>query len=193
MVERGFGGYPRNAQKLAEDAVKLVDSVIEFLSNDNDGDGFVDDLFIVHSGSVMRLLVITMMSCSHEWNSVMKLFLTEFNNYYSMEPEYWLNPGDMTCGVFAHEMGHAVFGLPDLYDTDYSSGGLGNWSLMAGGSWNGTLGNSPAFPDAWSHAQMGYLIPVIVSSNISGQAIIMLKTFQKHILLWKTYAEMNIF
>ncbi len=43
----------------------------------------------------------------------------------------------MTCGVFAHEMGHAAFGLPDLYDTDNSSEGLGNWSLMAGGSWNG--------------------------------------------------------
>ena len=38
-------------------------------------------------------------------------------------------------GVWAHELGHA-FGLPDMYDTSYSSGvGLYNWSLMADGSY----------------------------------------------------------
>ncbi|MFC1543554.1 immune inhibitor A domain-containing protein [Candidatus Neomarinimicrobiota bacterium] len=67
--------------------------------------------------------------------------------------------GDMTIGVYAHEMGHAVFGLPNLYDYGYDSEGLGDWSLMAGGSWNGSLGSSPAFPDAWSHVQMGYVTP----------------------------------
>ncbi len=38
-----------------------------------------------------------------------------------------------TIGVFAHEFGH-IFGIPDLYDTDGSSEGLGNWCLMAGGA-----------------------------------------------------------
>ena len=43
----------------------------------------------------------------------------------------------MTIGVFVHEMGHGFWNLPDLYDTDGSSEGIGSWSLMAGGSWNG--------------------------------------------------------
>ncbi len=79
---------------------------------------------------------------------------------YSTEPEYWVSPGDMTTGVYAHEMGH-VLGLPDLYDRDYSSAGIGEWSLMAGGSWNGPggLGGSPARFDAWSAAQLGWLQP----------------------------------
>ena len=34
----------------------------------------------------------------------------------------------------AHELGHLLFGFPDLYDTDYSSEGIGNWCLMAGGT-----------------------------------------------------------
>ena len=42
-----------------------------------------------------------------------------------------------TASLGCHELGHAAFGLPDLYDRDYSSEGLGRWSLMAGGSWNG--------------------------------------------------------
>jgi hypothetical protein len=70
-------------------------------------------------------------------------------NAYSMEPEYVLAAGDSAVGVFCHEYGHAL-GLPDLYDTDATSMGLGAWSVMAGGSWNGTNGNSPAYLDAWS-------------------------------------------
>lgn len=31
---------------------------------------------------------------------------------------------DATIGIIAHELGHAVFGLPDLYDTDGSSAGI---------------------------------------------------------------------
>jgi M6 family metalloprotease-like protein len=67
-------------------------------------------------------------------------------------------------GVFTHEFGH-VFGLPDLYDTDPTNGrseGIGNWCLMAGGSWGGD-GHSPERPSmlspwaldflGWAHVQ----------------------------------------
>ena len=47
------------------------------------------------------------------------------------------HPG--TMGVIAHEFGHDLR-WPDLYDIDYSSYGVGNWSLMGTGSWNG-IGN----------------------------------------------------
>lgn len=43
-----------------------------------------------------------------------------------------------TVGIAAHECGHALFDLPDLYDTDTSDGriqGFGTYSLMASGSW----------------------------------------------------------
>ena len=53
---------------------------------------------------------------------------------YTTEPEMFTTPGDMTMGVFAHEYGHTRWGLPDLYDTDYTSEGIGTWSLMAAGS-----------------------------------------------------------
>ena len=170
--KNGMGSYPQNSQKLVEDIVNLIDPVIDFSKYDNDGDGYVDDLFIVHSGSGADYTGNNNDIWSHSWTTYAIPILDGVKIYhYSIEPEYWENPGDMTCGVFAHEMGHSVFGLPDLYDTDYSSFGLGNWSLMAGGEWNGILGNSPAFPDAWSHIQMGYLSPTIISTNISGQSI----------------------
>ena len=48
-------------------------------------------------------------------------------------------PGhEATIGIMAHELGHDL-GLLDLYDTDGSSQGIGQWSIMAGGSWNGVV------------------------------------------------------
>jgi len=66
-----------------------------------------------------------------------------------------------TIGIMAHELGHDLT-WPDLYDTDYSSEGVGNWSIMGGGSWNfssGYDGNSPALPDAWLKWYQGWITP----------------------------------
>jgi immune inhibitor A len=92
---------------------------------------------------------------------------------YCIQPEYWSSPGDITLGVFAHELGHLLFGLPDLYDTDYSSKGVGKWSLMAGGSWNGPggMGGSPGHLDAWNRIQCGFAAAINVTSNVTGRAI----------------------
>ena len=48
--KNGVGDYPRNAQKLVEDLVDIIDAVVDFGQYDNDGDGFVDNLMVVHSG-----------------------------------------------------------------------------------------------------------------------------------------------
>ena len=44
--------------------------------------------------------------------------------------------GFAAVAMLIHELGHLLFGMPDLYDTDNSSEGIGNWCLMAGGTWN---------------------------------------------------------
>lgn len=71
-------------------------------------------------------------------------------------------------GVYAHEFGHAL-GLPDFYDTVYSSEGVGNYSMMAGGSWmrypNAAAysGNSPTLFDPFSKVFLGWADPVEVA------------------------------
>ena len=70
---------------------------------------------------------------------------------------YLTIPEDAKIGVCAHELGHLLFGFPDLYDTDDTSEGIGNWCLMAGGSWNGG-GDVPAHPSAWCKANQGWVI-----------------------------------
>ncbi len=167
----GMGAYPQNSQKLVEDIVDAIDSLVDFAVYDNNSDGYVDGLMIVHTGPGAELTGSANDIWSHKWGITPRLKDGVFISTYAIEPEYWLNPGDMTLGVFAHEMGHAFFDLPDLYDVDYSSNGIGKWSLMAGGSWNGSLGNSPAHFDAWSKVTAGICSATNVTSNISGQSI----------------------
>lgn len=170
--QRGFGDYPQNAQKMAEDAVVLADPLVDFSDYDNDSDGYVDGLFIIHAGPGYELTGNPDHIHSHKWHMHNPQSVDGvIADVYSTEPEYWLSPGDMSCGVYAHEMGHSVFGLPDLYDYGYDSEGLGKWSLMAGGSWNGGLGRSPAHPDAWCRIQTGAVVPTILSSNLLGASI----------------------
>jgi immune inhibitor A len=73
-------------------------------------------------------------------------------------------------GTYAHEFGH-LLGLPDLYDNDYSSNGIGRWGLMGAGSHlNG--GNTPAHFSAWSKMKLGWLTPTVVSSNLIAESVI---------------------
>ncbi len=188
----GFGSYPQNAQKLAEDAVALADPLVDFSQYDNDHDGYVDALFVIHSGPGAEFTGSNSDIWSHKWATRTPQVVDGVLVYtYSMEPEYWQNPGDMTCGVYAHEMGHAVFGLPDVYDRDGSSSGLGRWSLMAGGSWNGPLGSSPAHPDAWNRLQMGYVTPVNITRDTVGCNIPNIENNMVMYRLWRQGATGN--
>jgi immune inhibitor A len=168
----GFGAYPTNAQRLAEDAVWAADPFVDFSQYDNNGDGQVDGLFIIHSGPGAEMTGNSNDIWSHMWSMAEPPFVDGVTAaIYSMEPEYWRNAGDMTCGVYAHEMGHSMFGLPDLYDYDYDSNGLGDWTLMASGSWNGRNGASPAHPDGWCMTAMGLVTPINITANRAGVSI----------------------
>jgi len=155
--------YPRNCQRLAEDLTAAVDPVVDFSQYDNDGDGWVDTVFIIHAGSGAEFTGSRNDVWSHSWGTYTGPAYDGVRvGSYTIEPEYWQSPGDMTHGVYVHELGHAL-GLPDLYDYDGSSSGVGRWSLMAGGSWNGYRGDTPALFDAWSRLYLGFNDAVPVS------------------------------
>lgn len=66
--------------------------------------------------------------------------------------------GVSPLGIICHEFGHQL-GLPDLYDTSYSTeGGIGRWSLMATGAYNGSpKGSKPALLDPWCRRRLGWI------------------------------------
>ncbi len=162
----GFGSYPQNAQRMAEDAISMADIDVDFSQFDNDGDGWCDGVFVVHSGPGREQTGNVNDIHSHAWVMSYTMNLDGINvRSYTAEPEEDAGGALSTMGVYCHEYGHFI-GLPDLYDTDYSSAGIGNWSLMAGGSWNNG-GRNPAFFEAWCKKEVGFLSLTNVSSNMA--------------------------
>ncbi len=59
----------------------------------------------------------------------------------------------MAVGTVSHETGHA-FGLPDLYDTQGPTQGIGGWGLMGSGNYSRPY--SPSSYDVWSLNTLGW-------------------------------------
>ncbi|WP_158850218.1 M6 family metalloprotease domain-containing protein [Algibacter sp. L1A34] len=154
----GFGSYPKNAQKCVEDVIDLANPHVNFSNYDNSGDGFVEALIVICAGTGGESSGNKSDFWSHKWGITPKNVDGVKINRYFMAPE------DGRVGVMAHELGHLLCGLPDLYDTDYSSRGTGRWDLMAGGSWNNG-GHTPAHPTAWCKVKCGWVAPTVVFND----------------------------
>ena len=160
-----YSYYWDRADYLAREAADSATRVVDFNDFDLDGDHAFYELLVVHAGGGAETHIPGIWSHTsqlpgsvvHDWVAI---------KAYTMNPELY---GDdiSTIGVFVHEYGH-ILGMPDLYDADYEppgSSGLGDWSLMAGGSWNGSGGNLPAHFDAYCKYQLGIVTPIVVDAD----------------------------
>ncbi len=168
-----------NARTMAREAAVQADAVVDYKPYDNDGNGFVDAFIVVHAGRGAEETLDPNDIWSHKWvfgGGALNADGTKVFGYLTV-------PEDSKIGVCAHELGHLLFGWPDLYDTDESSSGLGNWCLMAGGSWNGD-GDIPAHPSAWCKSSQDWV--TTVNRTTSGTLTIAeVKTGKKVYRLWK--------
>lgn len=183
---RGLGSPPRNAQKLAEDALlaAAAQTSINFADYDNDNDGQMDGFFVVHAGPGYEETGDLCDIHSHKWSLTTPLTLDGVTiSNYTMQPEEQGNGNPVNIGVFCHEFGH-FFGLPDLYDTDGSSQGLDKWSLMSAGNYARADGSSPCHFDAWCKIQLGWITPVNVSTNMLNAPLPQVETDSTVYRLW---------
>jgi immune inhibitor A len=171
-----------NARTMARDAAQLANPVVDFAPFDNDANGFVDAFIVIHAGEGAEETGNANHIWSHKWVLPDGAFNADGTKIFG----YLTVPEDCRIGVCAHELGHLVFGWPDLYDTDESSEGLGNWCLMAGGSWNGS-GDIPAHPSAWCKVGQGWVSVVNRTSN-ANLTIEDVKTSKSVLRLWKNGA-----
>jgi immune inhibitor A len=147
------GVYPHNAKRLVEDAVHAANADVNFSDYDSDGDGIVDATFIVHAGRGAEETGLTTDIWSHRWNLDTPVTVDNVKVI-----DYTIEAEDGRIGLFCHEFVH-VYNIPDLYDTDYDSYGIGRWCLMSAGSWGGTnpTGSRPIHPCAWVKKKLGWV------------------------------------
>ncbi len=173
----GMGGGAQSVAGLIQDMVNLTDDEIDFSLYDADHDGTVESFFLIHAGPGAEATGDPNDIWSHR-SSVNIL-----TNDGVRLRDYTTEPEDGKVGVFAHEFGH-VLGLPDLYDTDYSSAGVGNWSIMASGSWTGG-GVLPVHFDAWSKVDLGWVDPVVIELKDVMQNPFSIPRVEDHPVIYK--------
>lgn len=150
-------GQPR-AHIMAQDTAMAADPQINYAPYDNDGNGFVDAFIIVHAGAGGEVTGNPGDIWSHKW-VLPSAYHADGAHIFA----YLTIPEDAKIGVCAHELGHLLFGFPDLYDVDGTSEGVGNWCLMGSGSWGGG-GDVPTHPSAWCKVEQGWATVTNVAS-----------------------------
>jgi immune inhibitor A len=177
--DSGTGSATPNAQTMARDAALAANADVHFNPYDNDGNGFVDAFIVVHAGSGAEQTGSANDIWSHKWvveGGALNVDATKIFAYLTV-------PEDALLGVCAHEVGHLLWGWPDLYDTDGSSEGVGRWCLMGAGSWNAG-GNTPAHPCGFLKLDQGWA----TVTNQTGNASVTLpdvKDSRDVVRLWK--------
>lgn len=160
------------AIEMIQHGLNILDSELDLSEFDNDGDGVLDGLAVIHQGAGQEYTG----GADDIWSHSSVIYGMSFDGIqvrrYTIEPELLGTTGKMsTIGVICHEFGHNL-GAPDFYDTDYSSSGgdypgTGLWDLMGSGAWNGTSGNRPAGINMWQKIQLGWVEPTLLDKTQS--------------------------
>lgn len=150
-------------QMVAEACLWAHEQGIDFSKYDWDGDGEVDQVFVLYAGHG---------EASYDkdpntiWPHMYYLSASDYGKPLSLDGvtvdtyacSSELN-GDGNLdgiGTFCHEFSHCM-GFPDLYDTSYAGWfGMGDFDLMCSGSYNGDS-KCPAGYSAYEKAECGWL------------------------------------
>lgn len=152
----------RAGQMVAEACLWAHEQGFDFSKYDWDGDGEVDQVFVLYAGHGEA----SYKDANTIWPHMYYLSASDYGKPLSLDGvtvdtyacSSELN-GDGNLdgiGTFCHEFSHCM-GFPDLYDTSYAGWfGMGDFDLMCSGSYNGD-GICPAGYSAYEKAQCGWL------------------------------------
>lgn len=158
-------GNDRRPTEMVREACQAVDGSIDFSKYDWDGDGEVEEVFVVYAGNG-----------EHDTTNNPNLIWPHMDNLANYDEELTLDGvtintyacaselnNDKTLsgiGTFCHEFSHCM-GFPDMYDTatNGSNFGMGSWDLMDYGSYNGD-GYVPAGYSGYEKMVCGWTTPI---------------------------------
>ena len=165
--DTGEDANPRAMIKEACQLAKEANPDLDFSRYDNDGDGFVDNCYVIYAGYSEASTANGDDMWPHSWtmgDDVFEIDGVKIDEY-SCSAELVGMPGAPEeptmdgIGTFTHEFGH-ILGLSDMYDTDDYTNGYGvdpgAYSLYASGSYNNDSRTPPCLM-AFERFQMGWI------------------------------------
>lgn len=171
QLQHSYAYYGRNdskeedvrpGQMVAEACLWAHEHGINFSKYDWNGDGEVDQVFVLYAGHGEA----SYKDANTIWPHMYYLSASDYGKSLSLDGvtvdtyacSSELN-GDGNLdgiGTFCHEFSHCM-GFPDLYDTSYAGWfGMGDFDLMCSGSYNGDS-KCPAGYSAYEKAECGWL------------------------------------
>ncbi len=156
--------------KMAIEGCRQLNQEVDFSLYDRDGDGVIDNVFVVYAGRGEASGGPAESVWPHAW----KITSAEPGASYTfdgvkLDRYACVNEWELSdqgrgyrpvgIGSFIHEFSH-VMGLPDLYSTKYAEGTFtaGAWSAMDYGPYNND-GCTPPQYSAWERSALGYSEP----------------------------------
>jgi M6 family metalloprotease-like protein len=179
----GIGGL--GAAGMAIEAVPQADPSVDFAPYDNDGDGYVDFVGIIHSGPDMAVTGDPCNTWSHALPFSVLIDIAEsvaglpdlvrgglptldgviVDRLFTM-PEFDEPGGQLNIGVATHEMGHAL-GEIDFYNVPDTSEGTGEWDIMAASGYMGRpIQSNPTGFNPSSRVFQGWVTPTVVHDDV---------------------------
>lgn len=173
----GEAGQDRNAVAMAREACNAVKDSVNFADYDWDGDGEVDQVFVLYAGQNEADGGPAESVWPHEWSfsgsGSSKLTLDGVKvDTYACSSELQTSEYGGTkvagIGVICHEFSHCL-GFPDMYDVDYEQNGQGYgmsfWDLMDAGAYLDE-GFTPAGYTAYERWFASWLTPVEITDEM---------------------------
>ena len=175
-ADTGGQGNDTNPGLMVATACEMADEHVNFADYDWDGDGEVDQVFVVFAGLGQAAGGDANTIWPHEWalqysdyGNTLKLDGVTIDTY-ACGPELTerdtirSNIGIEGIGTICHEFSHCL-GLPDMYDTAYGGGyGMQTWDIMAHGSYNsGSF--SPAAFTSYERMYCGWRQPIVLKDD----------------------------
>lgn len=165
-----LAGNDNHPEEMIAEACKLADAAVNFKDYDWDGDGEVDQIFVVYAGHGEASWDDEDTIWPHAWTlkdaADITLILDGVRvNSYACSCELGYNGKIDGIGTICHEFSHC-FGLMDMYDTSYSGNfGMCSWSLMADGSYN-SGGFIPAEYTSFEKMSVGWKQPIEMTGDM---------------------------
>ena len=160
-----------NAWRMVPEALTILDSMgVDFAKYDNDGDGYLDLVHVIYAGVGSHYGGGSNAIWAH-----MSHVRSEAYDFDGKKPRMYACSSEIDnhnrcdgIGPVCHEMGHA-FGLPDMYDADYSESGgesvtTNVWDVMSHGPYNNNS-LTPPYHSVVERALLGWMVPDTLSDG----------------------------
>ena len=162
----GFDGKPGH---MVAEACRAIDNEVNFRDYDWDGDGMVEQIFVLYAGKGEHDGGGTSTVWAHQWTlkeaygSTLRLDGVQVDTY-ACGNELNSRGHAQGIGTICHEFSHCL-GLPDLYDLQYKNPGMLNCSVMCSGCDNGS-GYVPCGYTSYEKWYCGWLDPIELKYDI---------------------------